>query len=90
MAHSTNQPSEFRRKLSVPSGRFARGTVLLECHFLCKAELGGPKWGVFSSCGQIGNVSERYNRKGSVSAEICKTVVDLNGVMDSHLGLVKG
>jgi len=25
--------------LSVPSGRFARGTVLLACYFLCKAVL---------------------------------------------------
>ena len=24
--------------LSVPYGRFARGTVLLACYFLCKAE----------------------------------------------------
>jgi hypothetical protein len=24
--------------LSVPSGRFARGTVLLACYFLCKAD----------------------------------------------------
>ena len=26
--------------LSVPSGRFARGTVLLACYFLCKANFG--------------------------------------------------
>jgi len=31
--------------LSVPSGRFARGTVLLASYFLCKAGLNGTLMG---------------------------------------------
>jgi hypothetical protein len=55
--------------LSVPSGRFARGTVLLACYFLCKAQPSHYLTGV-SCTGPVGTLTRLVTKKTLIHTSV--------------------